>query len=102
LHWERVTESFRTDDSLGSQLMFLSRPLPEKVALGRSVAVPATMLTVILDALVSGAHHEISLDSVNRIVSQQGSRISKFCDLPTGKQRRAEQPLYTEILATLY
>ncbi len=101
VHWERVTETLRdhaTGLSSGKLVVSLSEPLPEVVHLAKSVDVPLSMLTVILDALVSGAQHKISLDEVKHIVSHHGSDITKVCALPAETRRLAESALYATIL----
>lgn len=102
LHWEHVTETFRDHSSgiPGSRPMpaSLSKPLPEKVHLATSVDIPSSILTAILDALVSGSRHKIAIDDVNYIVSEQGSDIAKVCALPEEQRGLAESALYATIL----
>lgn len=69
------------------------------VALADGVDLPATTLTVILEALASRARHQIDVADVKLIVSQLGSRIAQLDTLPVEKRRLAEPALYTEILA---
>lgn len=109
LHWELVTHTSK--DVLGSGPLALerptanlsitssSRPLPAKVSLASNVEIPAGVLTIILDALVSQARHKFDLSDVKTIVPQLGSRIVQLSSLDAEQRRLAEPALYTEILA---
>lgn len=97
-HWERVTKTFKYHDGHSSLLMSHSEPLPPTVQLARGFDLPATILAVILDALVSDSHHQIDLSDVKRIRSQLGRRIVQLKSLPADQRGHAEQALYREIL----
>ncbi|WP_373121132.1 hypothetical protein [Mycobacterium marinum] len=109
LHWERVIHTSR--DIVGSgplalgspttnvAIISLSEPLPAKVPLARNVDIPAGVLSVILDALVSQARHKIDLSDIKIIVSQLGSRIVRLDTLDAERRRLAEPALHKEILA---
>lgn len=72
--------------------------LPDPINLTKGMDVPASTLVVILDALARGGRHRIFMADLKVIVSQLGSRISKFTMLPAAQQRLAESALYSEIL----
>jgi hypothetical protein len=98
-YWERVIRTFQYEITPGQKTVgSISEQLPPKVHLAESVDVPATMLAVILDALVSGTRHQINLDDVKKIVSQKGADIARLEALTAEQRRLAAPALYAEIL----
>jgi hypothetical protein len=78
----------------------INKPLkPDTVVhLTDGVDLPAAVLAVVLEALVSQARHQIDLADIKVIVSQLGSRIAQLDTLTAEQRRLAESALYTEIL----
>jgi hypothetical protein len=69
------------------------------VDLANGVNLKAAALRIILDALVSAGHHQISLEDLKVVLSQLGSRITQIDTLPIDARRLAEPALYNTILA---
>jgi hypothetical protein len=68
------------------------------VKLAADFAVPAMILTAVLDALRSDGRPEVDLGDIKRIDSQLSSDIMQLGSLDGETRRRAEAALYTEIL----
>jgi hypothetical protein len=70
------------------------------IHLGDGVDVASETLIVILDALRSADRHDVDMDDIKIVVSQQGSRIAGLACLSDEQRHRAEQALHSEILAS--
>ena len=99
-HWERVTEkTAHWQDPLHSRhVIASSEALPATVHLAKDLDLPATMLVVILDALLSDSRHAADIADIRRVRSQLGSRIVQLDALPSDKRQHAEPALYHEVL----
>jgi hypothetical protein len=69
---------------------------PIRLADGVDVAYEA--LTMILDAMMSAGRHDVDIDDIKTVVSQQGARITALPGLSDEERQLAESALHSEIL----